>query len=150
MFGNSGVIALFSVIGIILNAVIFRRGAKVGCAGLVLGFFGMFMTLWAAPVVGFFALVGLGFMAFGKSRSVSIRSSNLEEADWIANRTAAAQSSARPYAAQVSQSNPLADMQVADYMGADLDTDVYQIEEDFIEGRINRETYVARRRALIA
>ena len=148
--GDSTVVGIFSVIGLILNIVIFRRGAKVGCSALVVGFIGMISTIFNGWILGLIILIGFGFLAFGKSRSVSIESSSFEKADWVANRTAAAQSSPRPYAAQVSQSNPLADMQVADYMGADLDTDVYQIEEDFIEGRIDRETYVARRRALIA
>ena len=156
--GDPTVITFFSIFGLVFNIVAYKRGALIGCSGLVLGAIGFVATVFNGWPLGLIILIVLGLMAFLPKKATAGAKVFGDQEEWQAERQAsAAARNASWDAAPLGRNtvtarpgtNPLADLSVADYMGADFDADVHQIEEDFIAGRIDRATYVARRRALL-
>jgi|GEM_PF-1856339 len=156
--GDPTVVTYFSIFGLVFNIVAFKRGAGIGCSGLLLGAIGFMSTVFGAWFVGLLILIVLGLMAFLPNKDTGSSKVYNAQAEWQAEREAAVAARSEAWnAAPLGRdtvtappgTNPLADLSIADYMGADFDADVHQIEEDLIEGRIDRATYVARRRALL-
>jgi hypothetical protein len=144
----------FSIVGIVLNVVSFKRGAKAGCAGLALGAVGFISTATGSWIVGAAILIGLGFMAF-KPESEASKAARLAvpvEFTTDVSKFRATYDDDAPVSTpnEVVHTPAEAAQEVAGYLGDQIDDTVQQIEEDFVQGRIDRATYVARRRALLS
>lgn len=159
----------FSIFGIVLNVVSFKHGAKIGCSGLALGALGFISTATGNWGFGAAILIGLGFMAI-KPESAASQAARVAAAQ--AARLAAAQAARQAgsgefttdvskFRATYADDEPVskpelavatpaeAAQEVAGYLGDDVDARVQEIEEDFVQGRIDRDTYVMRRRNLL-
>jgi hypothetical protein len=129
---GAAVVPWFSIIGMVFNIVAFKRGASIGCLGLVAGAIGFVFTFIGNIVVGVVVLIALGLMAF---------------------LPLSAEAKAKRDANDSSENYNSAPRQNYEMQGshesADVDVRVQNIEDDFIAGRIDRDTYVMRRRDLL-
>jgi hypothetical protein len=157
----------FSVIGIVINIIGFRRGAKAGCSGLAIGALGFFATATGHWGVGLAILVALGFITFRPESAVAkaAREAKANQKE-LAHGTASpstfrATAGGEPIMAPVTSGSERITTDISSFRATYGDdeqastgqsdmSDVQQIEEDFIQGRIDRETYVARRRELLS
>ena len=150
---------ILSLIGIVINVIAFRRGAKAGCSGLALGAFGFVATAIGFWVAGLIILLGLAFMTFRPESAAAkaAREAGPRRPTGRYGQTPTSAGSVTPdisnskatYGDESVRASAGDSLEVADHMGANLDADVHQIEEDFVAGRIDRDTYVMRRRALL-
>ncbi len=150
---------IFSLIGLVINVIAFRRGAKAGCSGLALGSFGFVATAIGFWVAGLIILLGLAFITFKQesatakaareARSQQPQVSYRQPSSFSGRATTDISNFKATYDDEPVRASAGDSLEVADQIGADLDADVHQIEEDFIQGRIDRDTYVMRRRELL-
>ena len=143
----------FSIVGIVLNVFSFRRGAKAGCSGLALGAVGFIATATGSWVVGAAILLGLGFMGL-KPESADAKDARLAGKGKFTSDVSnfrATYDDDEPFSTSdaVVHTPAEAAQEVAAYLGDQIDDTVLQIEEDFVQGRIDRDTYVMRRRNLL-
>lgn len=104
----------------------------------------VFSTITGSWPLGIMILIGLGLMAFFPVKPKKLADSGREARPQADPFTRTASAPAVPPG-----SNPLAYLEVADFMGGDFDAQVNQIEEDLIQACTDRATYLQRRQALV-
>ena len=159
----------FSVIGILLNIIGFRRGARSGCSGLGIGAVGFVTTATGSWVLGVAALVGLGLMAFrpeskaAKEAREARANQAFQTSGQATTNSSQVTTDATAFRATYSDDDELAPstsvapivdpaasaQEMPQKSVGNLEDTVEQIEDDFVAGRIDRDTYVMRRRALL-
>lgn len=140
---------IFSIAGIVFNVIAFKKGTVAGCLGLVVGLVGAIATALGSWPIGLIILIGLGLLAFIPKPTMVADDSTVDVPEYSEFRATYAANQPASTTEIIVATPAEAAQEVASYLGDDVDARVQEIEDDFVAGRIDRATYVARRRELL-